>query len=639
MGGILLVAVAIIGSTGSANLNQSKSAGQQEQEPDRRQSVTQLDIEKDETERFFDQLVPDLMQQHHIPGAVFAVVRDGQPLLVRGYGYSNLEEQLPVNPETTLFRIASVTKLFTWTAVMQLVERGQLELDTDINHYLTDFQIPDGGYPEPVTLADLMSHTAGFEDRGLIGTLARTPEEVLPLHQYLDDRMPKRVRPPGSVSAYSNYGGALAGHIVAQVSGMSYEQYVRENIFVPLGIKHATVSRTPPGDHLASSYQWRERAYYPDDEFFVIPKPEGGINASATSIARFMISHLDDGQIEGSAILRAETVQQMHRQSFTHHPRLSGWAHGFQEYRENGHRILGHGGRIGNFTNSLILIPSERLGLFMSFNSNGGSAASRELKKQFLDKFLPVEADDVILPALATANFSDLSGYYAPCRSSQTTMAKLGMLMQASRVESAQDDSFLFLGRRWVPCGQELLRSITGDELLATRRSDGGRVEYLFFDTSAWQRLAWYETPAFHAALAGSCLVVFLLVVVSRPIGFFRSRCIAANHESNPRFSIVARHTAFMCATINLVFAAALVMIMSGDLSALEFGIPFSLKLLLVLPIVSTVLAVSMLVCSVTSWKRNWWSQISRACYLAVTLAALAFVWFLGFWNLLGWWF
>ncbi len=596
------------------------------------------EFENRDVQSFFDRLVPDLMQQHHVPGSVIAVVKDGEPVLVQGYGYARLSERVPVDADRSLFRIASVTKLFTWTAVMQLVQQGKLDLDADINQYLAHMQIP-GGYAEPVTMANLMSHTAGFEDRGLIGTLAHHPSSVQPLHDYLVDRMPARVRPPGRVSAYSNFGGALAGHIVAEVSGLPYEQYMREKIFAPLRMQHATVDPTPPDDRMVSGYAWRGGAYRAIPYSYVIPVPEGGINASGTSMSRFLIAHLEGGQYQGQAILRSETVRQMHRQSFTHHPALSGWAHGFQENQVNGLRILEHGGRLQHFTNSLVLVPSQRLGLFMSFNSHGGSVAGHKLKKQFFDRFFPAATTGILSetnPADSTPDV--IGGYYAPSRHSQTTLAKLGTLLQASRCAVEKDQSMYFLGRHWLPFGKDLMRSSDGQELLACGNDAGGRQRYLFVDHLAWQRLPWYQTPVFHLTLLGSSLLMFFSAVVWLPAVFLRSRMSRTKGtETKSRIPNGAGVAAFACSAVNIALIVGLVFVLSGDTSQLEFGVPPGLKGLLVMPVISVVLAVFMLTFSVGALRSTGWNRFGRIWYVCATAAAWSFVWFLGFWNLLGW--
>ena len=170
----------------------------------------------EDLETFLDELLAAEMADNHIPGAMVAVVLDGQAVLNKGYGYADLERQIPVDPERTLFRVASISKLFAWTAVMQLVERGDLSLDTDINEYL-DFTIPDT-FPEPITLRHLMSHTPGFEEKNM-GMFRLEAEQVSSLRGWLVEEMPARVFPPGQIIAYSNYGATLAAYMVELQSG------------------------------------------------------------------------------------------------------------------------------------------------------------------------------------------------------------------------------------------------------------------------------------------------------------------------------------------------------------------------------------------------------------------------------------
>ncbi len=188
-----------------------------------------------EVENFFDGLMAAQLTSTHAPGATVAVVKDGKLLFAKGYGFADLDKRTPVLADKTLFRVVSVSKLFTWTAVMQLVERNKLDLSADVNTYL-DFKIPNT-FPQPITLANLMSHSPSFEELG-IGVFVRTAAEVAPLREYLVNNMPKRVRPPSQVSAYSNYGAALAGYIVARAAGMPFEDYVAANILKPLGMAH-----------------------------------------------------------------------------------------------------------------------------------------------------------------------------------------------------------------------------------------------------------------------------------------------------------------------------------------------------------------------------------------------------------------
>ena len=231
------------------------------------------------------------------------MVVDNKLFFAKGYGYADVEAKKPVDPDATMFRIGSVSKLFTWTAVMQLVEQGKLDLDADINQYLTEFKIPTT-YPQPITLKNLLTHTPGFEDQ-VIGLFAHDPDEISPLGQLLARDLPARVRPPGELASYSNHGTALAGYIVPEVSGVPWEDYIEQNLLKPLGwtirpcVSPAPTSCRPrcPRATSSSEGQFKEQGFE-----YVPAAPAGSMSASAADMARFMIAHLQNGRYESGTI-------------------------------------------------------------------------------------------------------------------------------------------------------------------------------------------------------------------------------------------------------------------------------------------------------------------------------------------------
>ena len=194
-------------------------------------------LTKQDFETFLDALIPSELRTRNIAGAVVSVVKDGQVLLQKGYGYADFEAKKPVIPDQTLFRPGSISKLFTATAVMQLVEQGKLDLDRDVNDYL-DFAIPKT-YPEPITLRRLLTHTAGFEET-LKNLFVARESDMKPLGTYLVNQMPARIFPPGKIPSYSNYGFTLAGYIVERVSGEKFERYIDNHILKPLKMNNST---------------------------------------------------------------------------------------------------------------------------------------------------------------------------------------------------------------------------------------------------------------------------------------------------------------------------------------------------------------------------------------------------------------
>jgi CubicO group peptidase (beta-lactamase class C family) len=254
------------------------------------------------------------MAQEQIAGAEVAVVRDGATLLVKGYGIDSVEPRRAVDPNESLFRLGSISKTFTWLSIMQLAERGKLQLDDPINDHLPDeLDIPDEGFEHPIRIIDLMNHTAGFEDI-LQGLFVAADARPLPLKEQLRQRRPHRVREPGKFMVYSNYSTALAGAIVAHVSGMEYESYVEQNILVPLGLAHTTF-REPykPTEglpqpmspalaaHLSQNIEARKGAWQAiPHEHIVSMAPAGAAVSTAGDMARYMLALLDPQRLEAA---------------------------------------------------------------------------------------------------------------------------------------------------------------------------------------------------------------------------------------------------------------------------------------------------------------------------------------------------
>jgi len=260
-------------------------------------SLAQGPTDPAELEAFLDDFFTRKMEEYHIAGAAISVIKDGKLFFAKGYGYADLENGIPVDPEQTIFHIGSNGKVFTWTAVMQLVEQGKLNLDADINTYL-DFRIPDT-YPQPITLKHLMTHTSGFEDRWL-GSVVSDDSELIPAREWLVSHMAARIHPPGDYAGYSNYNAMLAGYIVARVSGQPYDQYIQECIFNPLGMAHSTTQSPIPPDlraNLSLGYKYVDGAFQVVPDYVAQPAllPSGGHQMSATDMARFMIMHLQGG--------------------------------------------------------------------------------------------------------------------------------------------------------------------------------------------------------------------------------------------------------------------------------------------------------------------------------------------------------
>jgi CubicO group peptidase (beta-lactamase class C family) len=599
-----------------------------------------------EMEAFMDDLFARHMDEYHIAGAAVAVVKDGQLFFAEGYGYADLENKIPVDPGRTMFKIGSLTKLFTWTAVMQLVEQGKLDLDADINTYL-DFSIPDT-YPQPITLKHLMAHTSGFED--IHADLVKWDEaDLAPPREWLASHIPARVRPPGEVAAYSNYNAALAGYIVARASGQSYSEYVQEHILTPLGMNSTTAQYpTPPqlraqesvGYMYEDAYRIFPQLLTPEDLF-----PAGVMRASATDMARFMIMHLQDGFSGDAAteirILNETTAQQMHGTLFAPHPRILGNAYGFFGFDDNGQRVIGHSGSGEPMESMLLLLPDQNIGVFVAYNSLGAGELNRQhfgFQRAFFDHYYPASAIEPIQPASDFAARADrFTGAYKWTMSSYTTLEKFSALTGPTIYVTNPGDGTLLLESPfgdWRIVEEEPLyfRFADSSYHVAFREDDQGRIVYLFTDLTpmmSFEKVPWYETLAFNLPLLMVSLLLFLSMLIVTFIRFLRSRRLVADQKPWR----VASALILWISVLNLLFIVGNVM-WGGQI---VFGVPFAYKVTLGLGVLSALLTVAALVYAVLAWKDRYWGVAFRAYYTLVTVAAVAFVWFLNQWNLLGW--
>jgi CubicO group peptidase (beta-lactamase class C family) len=592
-----------------------------------------------EVTAFLDGLMAAHLDDHDIAGATVAVVRNGEVLVQKGYGYANLEERRPVDPERTLFRIGSVTKLFTWIAVMQQVEEGTLSLDTDVNEYI-DFEIPEA-FGAPITLTHLLTHTPGFEDRGfrLFGDTEQSRRD------YLAENMPSRVRLPGSFSAYSNYGTALAGHIVERVSGSSWEDYVKERILDPLGMEYASAHQPLPDNlepYMSVGYSGSGNNL--KAEYFETiggAAPAGSMSASAGAMAKFMIANLQSGQLGENRILSEETVRLMHERLFTHDERLPGFAHGFYEKSSHGLRIIGHGGDTQWFHTDLALVHSENLGVFVSYNTgSGGQLSFGPFLDAFLDHYYPL--DDMATAPAIDVDLERYTGSYLFNRQSYTTFEK-ALTLLGGPVEIAADDSTLILdsplgSQNYVPVGENLFVERRDGNRLSFREDDAGSITHAFLANApmmAMERVGGLSDPALHTALLGLAAVVFALTVLALPVrAWMRRRYAEVRRDTSEEKR--ARWVAWTTALCGLAFGVGLVMVLS-NFTAIMTGSTGGLRFVLTLGVVTALLAVATVVFAVMAWRGGYWTTWGRVRYTVFASVAVTFVMLLNYWNLLGW--
>lgn len=590
----------------------------------------------DDLAAFLDAFIAEGLEAYSLPGVTVAVVADGATVFARGYGYADLERGVAVDPETTLFDVGSVAKLFTFTAVMQLVEDGLLDLHSDVNEYLTAFEVP-ATYPEPVTVAHLLKHTGGFDERD-IGAAARTAEEVLPVCEYLAERLPPRVRPPGELIAYSNHGTALAGCLVEEVSGLPFAEYVEGRIFDPLGMSRSTfVWPQELMADMAVGYQQEDGTLQPMDIYYRHFGPAGELKTTATDMAHFMLAHLQEGTLEGVRILEAETARQMHRTQFTHHPLLPGFTYGFFEDEFNGRRALVHGGDTNPIFSSLVvLLPEENVGLFVAHNT--AEYHFREaLVDAFMDRYFPSPAPPI--PPQPMAGYVEragrFTGRYAPTfMVRETTLEKLltpfvqfrltadtkGVLRLHEPTQLAGDGPV-----RWVEVEPLIFESLEGGELLVFVEDDSGEIGHMatsLYPGAAFLPRTWVDAPILHLGLLAGSVLMFLWAIVAWIVRRGRG---------------ALRRLHYVLALIgvgNLGFVLGLVVMLQSLAFEAVFGLPRWAQGLLILPVMTAALTAGAMVGLTDAWRAGEGSVAGRVQDSLVVVASLAFTWQALYWNL-----
>lgn len=448
-----------------------------------------------ELERYFDGIMSYALDQAGIPGGAISVVKDDRIIFAKGYGFADLKAGRRVTPDATLFRIGSVSKLFTWTAVLQLAEQGKLSLDQDINNYL-DFRIPDT-YRRKITLRHLLTHRAGFEDvsRGMT-QYGAGPDS---LGRYLRNHVPKRIFAPGDRIAYSNYGAALAGYIVERVSGEPYARYVERHILAPLEMTRTTVAQPPRGPLAAMAAKSYISTAEPTPTAYatVSPAPAGAITSTATDMAHFLIAHLQGGRFGKAAILRSGSVAEMHRVQYCAAPGRNGFTLGFWEANRNGYRLIGHSGDWTDFHSILYFAPESGYGIFVTLNGTGtqgrklGSDIVRNAVAQgFFDHFVPGGVADEPTVAPRFLDAARVAGFYRSTRRNESGPQLQRLFEGDDEVEAAADGTITISSRlapdgapkRWRQVAPLTYREVGGQAHLSFVAGKDGRVRYWISD-------------------------------------------------------------------------------------------------------------------------------------------------------------
>jgi len=488
-----------------------------------------------DADAFFDGMVPELIKEFDIAGGAVVVVKDGKVVFAEGYGYADVKRKRPVVVDYTLFRPGSISKLFTWTAVMQQVELGKIDLDRDINMYL-DFKIParnDG----PITMRHILQHRAGFEE-SIKGVIHDNPKDATSLGAVLKRFIPERIYAAGSTPAYSNYGSGLAGYVVERVSGEPFEAYVEKHIFQPLAMTRSTFRNNLPAPLRDGMSQGYDVASDDAKKFELVePAPAGSLASTSTDMARFMIAHLQQGKLGDAQILREDTAHLMHTSFGPGVGPLNRMALGFYETNVNGHTVLAHGGDTNWMHSYMRLFVDDGVGIYTTFNSTGAEHASGRVReaifRRFADRYLPgPKWSGRVDPKLAKEHAKAVAGYYENTRRPQSSMLDVLNLFGQIKVVTGKDGTISIPSivgvsgkpRDWHEIAPFVwLNDESGDRLAAEVKN--GKVVRISIDPIS-PFMAWEPTPAYRSAAwlmpaAAVALGAIVLTVLFWPITAF----------------------------------------------------------------------------------------------------------------------
>lgn len=619
------------------------------------------------------------MQAHSVPGAALAVVRDGKVTHLAGYGCANTERGIRVDPQATVFHVASVSKPFVALAVLTAAERGIVDLHTDVNRYLRGVQVP-AGWNQPVTLHHLLTHTAGFEE-SIVGYAARTPGDVRPLGAFLAEKLPRRGWAPGDVTAYSNYGYALAGYVIESAARVSFADFVRDEVLKPLGMTRSSFVQpvSPELERAAAlSYRCTRGACQPITPDYRSAYPPGGLVTTAEDMSRFLQAELgapvDRKRVPSDSVLRLMSTRQ-----FTHDPALPGLTYGFAEDVLGGERSLSHAGGASGYTSFVVLVPGRRLGAFVVANG-GTSGFGRAVLRAIQQREMP-ETDSLLppTPRAAEGTTVDPTGAYRLTRYAHRGVENLPALFSGQlHVRRVGGDTISVVGLgdadgRFVRVAPTRWQSVNGHDVVAIRTADGRATHFFgslsFFGTrfpAAYERLAWYDEPHFLNELLSYVVMIPLLALIVWPIAAWivflvRRRTLRSEDQRNApaglstegdgEVQLVARFTsthrvgwragavaaavAFTVLTIGFGFGFIAVSNRAAERGGGEiaYGLPPMMRILAWAPLAMAFLAAILVAAAMLAWRRRWWSIPGLLIFTTITLNALVFVAILVHWG------
>lgn len=598
------------------------------------------DDQKADLSAWIDSQFTEGMNSYTIAGATIVLMQGDSILHMNGYGLADIASNTPVNSNSSIFGIGSVSKTFVATAIMQLYEDGKLELDRDVNSYLTTFQL-DYKFNDSITVRHLLTHTAGLDLR-IIGSAVQDEKDIIPLAQYLKKRMPTQIRPSDKVISYTNQAYGLLGLIVEEVSGLPCDEYVRQRILKPLEMDYSSFNRQAELEaNYVTGYLQKSGQLIPCRPYFDLNYPGAGLKTTASNMAHYISMFLNKGNYKGLQILDSITVAKMFYEPFRQYKNAEyGYLMGFQERIWNGITLCGHTGNIPGFESQLFLIPGKNIGLFISTNS---SSYQYSKSRVFIDKFIndllaqliptsstekkvthPIgEVDEPL--EMFTGTYRYTAGY------GQRTLDKLGVLVglfpEIEIVPKGDTLEILPYNEKLFPVFDLTFHS-KNRNYVAFDRDTKGEISYFFNEAYAYQKLKWYEPVKFQILWIGSIILILLIYII---ISIVR-KLLIRNKKSH-----LIKKVNFLLASFIVLFIVVLGYTLNRtDPLELFYGIPVLVKIALVIPFIIIPLEFVTIYLLTKSIRFKELGTFDLIYQSIIVVAALFFIPWLMYYNLIG---
>ncbi len=578
-------------------------------------------------------LVREWLESTSVPGCAVALVEGDQTLFLEGFGVADTDEEGIVDPLTTVFVTGQLVRAMTATAVLQLAERGALELQADpagqsgLRRYV---DVPFGHF----TPTDLLLHTAGIDPR-VVATRARDPEELEDLDIYLRRRMPAQVRPPGTVSVPSTHGYALAGRLVEIASGQRFDTYLSQQIFEPLGMIHTSVGPVePPVGRVATGYRQGRQGWVPVLGDFCRSIPASGLLTSAGDMATWMKAVLSPRTLGNRRILDREGVAQLLEPQFSHHPSLPGRTLAFQQGQRLSPREIFLTSTGNGFSSVLGFLPERRVGFFVALNSE---ADVWDLASRILAPFdSPAAQASDVSPLMSAWPEVELDGFWQDASISRTTAERLLSLVRQDRIRQSDDGVLRWRRVSFEPQMPPCFAERGGDTRLCVVEGENGEL-YLAIGALVLVRLDWFATWPVQMALWIAFTTCFLVSGWPRLALPNRHGALRPDDSYPPRWPTTFARVA---AALHFLFIALLTIFLAIETrtgaNTLLYDVPVWVLAALTLPLLAA--ALTMIAASGLGlvWRSSHSWLADRLRFTILILVLLAFLPFLWSWNLLG---